>query len=51
MHDTPSAIAVHLTDLQGHDLDIGLTAPVRKVLTDRRLGESLASKGGTFHPH
>ena len=50
-HDTPSAIAVRLTDLSGHDLDIWLTALGSKVLTDRRLGESLASKCGTFHPH
>ena len=50
-HDTPSAIAVHLTNLPGHDLAIGLEARVRRVLTGKWLGESLASTDGTFHSH
>jgi hypothetical protein len=50
-HDTPLAIAVHLTDLPGHDLTLGLDARDTRVLTGKWLGESLASTGVTFQPH
>jgi len=50
-HDTPSAIAVHLTDLLGHDLAIGLEARDKRVFTGRWLGESLALTDGTFQSH
>jgi hypothetical protein len=50
-HDTPSAIAVHLTNLPGHDLAIELDAREPSVLTGKWLGESLSSRSRTFQSH
>ena len=51
-HVIPPAITANLTNQPAHDLDVGLNAQPRRVLTDRRLGTILlAHANRTIETH
>ena len=50
-HVIPPAVPADLTDQQAHDLEVGLDALARRVLTCWRLGDSLAQPGNAVDTH